>query len=777
MSINRLLNAPLPPEALLALGQQGTATLSVADLRISSHPESGKFSCNVWICDGTAWESERTADFGTELPLGQGRLTDPGREWLLLDVKLVLWHLKETSPPEAAGRRLRTAWQYLRRLAAWICAQALPDFSFLTQARLWRDGGLDNPDSFAASLLAQLGGDPDRIAPGTAAGHLNSATLIFRAHQALSALGRPVMPEIPYGYGDRLDLAMEIGRKESESYRPMPDEVAIPLLNAALDWLGPRAEDVIAATSIYMSAFVNAREVDRLSPGGARKRAAGDLAAFRFSRLPGESAPWQAPIFELVPGKKPKAVEGGLERLVQLWRMVQTAALTILQQSSGMRADELLSLPAGRSKYGMPLCLEERLVAQNTKHMLVLKGSISKVNGGLREPHDFVVGMRPAIRGVNTPEPPARRAVEVLLELGRQMRKFRDISPEAGNALVLIWDSHGFPQGGRTVRRMQTSTLNKNYRVFLAEACGELLAALPDDSPSLVQDGWLGQWRDSLGAILCSTMIRKTFANFAYSAKPELLPEIRVQYGHVSEAMTACYANNDYQILQANAMEAEMAIGHVLEMLAKNALAGRGAEEIAVRSDWQALRQRLEHAPDDDAAGIVRDWLIATRRMVDEGAQRTRVDGTRFKEDLKASAISDAAHGLCAAVSILASDQECRKAGGTINRLFDGFGPDKRYRTPARCTGCVNFVVLERHRPFWEQRLATATETVEFCRQSGDPVSVYEAPQATAGQARAWLAAIGTAPERIAELEARAADRAGKLLAKAGTRPRRERRL
>lgn len=697
--------------------------------------------------EGTAPLNERKVRFASALPLNQPALTEPGYEGLLLDAKLLIWNAAVKENGFSSGTKPGSTLRYLRAIFAWMMRENLPDFSYVTRDRVWAAGVIDNPRTFAGSLLEHIGGDPEQIVPSTPTNYLNMFAMIFRQFDILQAFDRPCLPEHPFDTGESSLVANEIGRKEMDEWRPVPDEVLIPLLNASGDWLGQRAEDVIEVTDIFLTAkrYHAGRGVGGQYATSIAKK---DLAKFQFSEIDG--VPWHKPLDNNRDEKTELDKDTSVLQLGRLVRRVQAAAMIAIQQSSGVRAGELLELPSDIREDGTAACIEERPVASGAKTLVILHSITTKINEGIPEAHEWIVGVKPNLPFDKPPDVRAQRAVDILVRIGNLL-KTPNTNPEVSKSLMVTWRNSGLPPDGSNLWKTTNAGLNDAIRQFLAHTCKDELAALPDDSPKLVQDGWLGEWRDSGGSLLHSHQLRKAFANFAYSMEPSLKEEIRIQYGHMSIAMTGRYTNNEHQIRQMNEMEAQLAAEHIVAALSETALAGKGAEEIKHRGDWQELRDHFDQANPEDRHQVVAKWLLETRRLMDE-EYRVVIDGKRELRKAKRSAVSNAAHGLCAAVSIRSDDMECRKDGCSTHSILDGLGADKRYRTPSRCLGCINYLVLPKHRPFWEDRFRRSQESVAFMKAQKHPLSMYQTQQNAAKQSHAWLKQIGATDEELKKI-------------------------
>ena len=757
------------------LNDAGLVQLDGVEIENWPVSKQSKFSDDRWILDGDGVQGRRTLKWTTPLRGGvEGSLIDEGREDLLNTFKIAfyLWVNRPLDGNSVGTLRLRL--QSCNLLAAWMIKNHIQDLSQLTAGELWGNSKPLEDGTYPSFVLDVMGGDPKQISSGSAMSHLSVLTNLFDLGGDLERLNVKPLSINPFAYHDVWATAQLIGKKKKKSHRPIPDEIAIPMLNEAYKWLDQRAEDVIQITEKLYDITRESVEKGQARTHTNEKRLK-FLADFEFSEINGEI--WHQKLAEPYDYKNPntgkiehqhRTINGGLIRLAELVRTVESAALIIIQQSSGMRVNELVNLEAGWSEDGMPACLEEREVSDGLQILTVLKGTISKVNDGFREEHEWVVGAVPNYKVYGLPDAPkipVKRAVEVLLRLTDTMRQFKDIPEDIASKLCLSGAS-GLAHSGTSVVWMSPKTVNSRYQDFFETQLGDVISTLPDNSPSLVQDGWLGEWRESKGRLITSHMMRKLFANFAYSSDPSLLTAIRDQYGHVSVAMTMEYANNNYQVRDLNVLEAESGINEIIKVLFCNDLAGIGGEKIQNDSDWGNLRREFEAASPEDQHEVIHNWMTQTGRMIDEEYADLE-DGKKVKKRAIKSSILNDNHALCAGISTDTSDMECHKAGGTVHPLNNGQGPNKNHRSLKNCLGCINVVIMHSsHGPFWRDEFLSHSEMVEINSLKGWHPNQAHAHDASAKRAKKILKKIGTTDAEIKEMEVEAKNLAEKEIEK-----------
>lgn len=239
------------------------------------------WSDQIWHLDGLrpgCKRSDFSLDWGFTLP-DDSRFGDPQwAEWRDA-AKVFLWSLKVDPPP---GRRnlhdgtLVSYFKELRILIRWMAAAGYRRFTDLDR---------DASEQFLILMATRPGitsGKP--LSPVTIRRYRNLLTVLY--------LQGAKFPEV--GIVDPFPGISHRSVRNDQGWLPYtPDEIAVPLVSAALRLIGTPADDVIAlqaqAQAAYDDAF--AHGISQTKAGFVVIDA---IAQFTFSTLPGEDTPWHA---------------------------------------------------------------------------------------------------------------------------------------------------------------------------------------------------------------------------------------------------------------------------------------------------------------------------------------------------------------------------------------------------------------------------------------------------------------------------------------------------
>ena len=597
----------------------------------------------------------------------------------------------------------------LARLVPWLVENSIRLPKELDRAALdiYRQ---DLPSLMAASA-DDLNDDLDDTAIGQSMAYsaLSIVYKLWQQRQAFLDCGIEPMPDRPWPEMQGANtLAKEIATEAKGWIQPLPDEIAVPLINRATWFLGTCAEDVIRLQEALMEAYHRPPGAHGNGPGVStparsyRQRSA--CADFSFSVPAGDSVPWHPPLLRK---KIDDSSQSSLLRSLQLVKRVQAAAMLDIQWSTGMRASELCGLSAGVDlKTGLPSSVEVRVSASGLNEEFILRGELSKMEEVPREV-PWRLGMRP----LGSEELPI--AVRALLVLDRLLAPYRDLF-RTDRLLVSLTSKNGLPKTSDGVGRMTCQQINNLYRDFIAEWVD--LSQIPDESEHRIAPGDLVKWRESKGRIITSHQLRKTYAQYVLAVEPRLLPAVKRQFHHMSLAMTerGYWGNNIRQIEPIHAVAAQQTAMLMYE-LATGRTKVAGKMGVQLEEHIADLSQRLS------GMGIERGWREAVRWVRSNGLH-----------------ITFGAHGGC--LPLRPSKMECWKRAS--ERPLGSSAPNYDTREPGVCAGCSCFWMDARHVPFWEIRYVENEVAYREGIARGDEPS-FRRIRDRAAQARAFLLHVG----------------------------------
>lgn len=141
--------------------------------------------------------------------------------------------------------------------------------------------------------------------------------LLWRQRFVLERAGIAPMPRAPFGRAGVIKIAKQISAVAAGRYQPLPDEVAIPVLNKAMVMMGLPAANVIALTEACAAAYSSGLAENVGSHRRqflAERRQTAAAKAFRFSIVDG--SPWHPP---LDPGEWDSGLIAAAERKLRLY--------------------------------------------------------------------------------------------------------------------------------------------------------------------------------------------------------------------------------------------------------------------------------------------------------------------------------------------------------------------------------------------------------------------------------------------------------------------------
>ncbi|MHB1751421.1 MAG: integrase [Acidiferrobacter sp.] len=524
------------------------------------------------------------------------------------------------------------------------------------------------------SIVAVEVDDEEVIREGAAYMPLKIIDLLWRQRLALGEAGISPMPERPWlDEKGANSIAKRIITEARGWIRPLPDEVAIPLMNKAAWFLGAPAEDVLRLREkiekVYRPIETPNEKLWRLHQA-RRKRMDAALSDYAFSIIDGESASWHEPLTscQAKSGRESYASR----RVRQLVATVAGAACITIQSSTGMRASEICALRAGTCPdTGLPRGVRIVETASGLNEAFVLRSELTKEEEVPRDV-DWLLGMRPK----SSDEIPLPvRAMQVLDRLFAHERKLA----KTDRLLITTKSGVDLAVNETQISLFNTPRLNRFIKNFIQRWVD--LSDLPDESAHRITRNDLIPWRESKGRIIRPHQFRKTYAQFALSIDPRLLPAVQRQYHHVAMAITegGYWGRNRIQIEPINAMAAQLTAMQMYEMVTgRTKVAGKMGAQLEEGID--EVRKLVE--------GV--DMEVGWRRVM------------RFVRD-NSLHMWFAPHGNCFPMDPGAMG--CHKAAGT--RPIGVPFPNFTTREPSLCAGCDCFILDLRHVGFWQERYIT----------------------------------------------------------------------
>ena len=330
-----------------------------------------------------------------------------------------------------------------------------------------------------------------------------------------------------------------------------PDEIAIPLIKAAIRLIGSPADDVIRLYRTAQSAYDAALHEDRGRKTSGR-RALASISDFRFSSLSGEQLPCHSvPIT-------------GTHQINFLVDRIYDAVFVLVSYLVGMRASEILGLQSG--------CVQPDTGSDPTTDLFFISGRIHKMSTSpAGDPHRWVAPSCVA------------RAIAVLEQLSEPLR-----SRTGRSDLWLATGGAGHLSAASSVQIISVLSvsrrLNKQFAPFV-------------DLPLYNGQPWKHSTHQG----------RKTFARFIGRRDPTGLDALRDHLGHKSILMTdRGYVGQDASLgdLVDHIVQEEMC-GALTELLTARKLAGAAGERITRRSPYRG--RVIDQDVHEFAAFLLRD--------------------------------------------------------------------------------------------------------------------------------------------------------------------------
>jgi integrase len=739
-----------------------------------------------WILDNKsrgASKSQSSISWDLDLPDGSN-LLDPQNADFLDFLRRLVWSLSAAPGDGYAALKSGTLGSIssgLRYWAAWLVAREIRwpheiTESVIKQYQEHLQGGAEDDVSDKA------------LTEAVASARLLPFALLWRQRFALERAGIAPMPAAPFGRAGVIKIANQIAAVATGSYRPLPDEVAIPVLNRAMAMLGSPAADVIslveACATAYSSGLAeNVGSYRRQFLAETRQPAA--ARAFRFAIINGR--PWHPP---LDPGAWDTSLIAAAEQKTRSYldaRRCEWAA-QMEEQDIDRPPERRPTLPTYRCAGADHLDLrrvildlgltldDQQLLCRHPKLHALL--SAAALEQGLAP-----VPLINVMQRVRQLVLAIRSAAHIVIQATTGMRISEVCGLKAG-----MDEATGLPRSimlqdsldGLTDIFIVNSDLSKTED--MPKAVDWVLGYRPKGSAELppavqaiiILDQLLAPWRALLDTDdlfisfsnnrglpktiksvrpITTNALRDDLREFVAewvdltslpdeaerkTGEKDLVPyreshgriikthQLRKSFGYFA-------ANIDRRLLPM----LQMNFHHVSTAMTDGAYTGNPIFEQDVND---VRRQDLAFVSLDTARGASgmagRYGEGLEQKIVHElgarvaglSAEDAYFEAFIYVEEAGITRLFFEPYGICGALS--ASEMSCHEVGGTadVARWEPRLTPNYQTRQPSLCAGCACFAIARRHRPYWETRYidnAAQLRTFEALGHKGSLVDRY----------------------------------------------------
>jgi len=627
--------------------------------RESLHPAfQVNYDSDIWtFAQTTVGQQKDVVEVDWAIPVIRGeRLTDYKHRKLLLELKCFLKTAIVDDTIRMKVGSIPGTYMGLKELVKFMGKNQLISLFDVSTAFSWQY--VDDLEEQYMSGGTSNGKDR-AWTHATAYKLIHPLTQIYEMAASLRERGGEAPCEAPFDGRRTYDVVTgPLGLARTGGLMPIPDEVSVPILSHATEWIEYGSEDVIRLQGEIIPMLIKAKKLTGPRRTTQLRKIRQHIEQFQMSLIPGSQTPWHEP---LIPTDRTSESGdefeiSGLQVLRRLILMTESACSSLLQGCTGIRAHELIGL-----------CLDH----ESTLHQGIVR-SVASLDGLMevfsicgisakREatPHEWTAGLRPM--GTNH-QPIPVKAIDVLVRL---MAPWRAI---AGSTALMLSFAHGksLPHTADGVGRMTASRNSLMQREFAVDALikkrGIDLEQAMYEVRSLRPQRW-----------------RITFAQYVFRSKPELMPALRTHFRHMSEQITdRGYIGNDAALLENLEGERVMETSRFLVQITLGKPIGGGPAQRLLAQHAESMSKALNEC---DGESLI-DKAVAYVQQID----------LRIWTGTYASCLID----------ILPSQSSCNPDAGL---LAVRSAPNFAVRSPGLCAGCKCCIILPEHRDFWEARL------------------------------------------------------------------------
>lgn len=617
-------------------------------------------------------------DWDVELVAGE-RLMDP--QWSTLLEELRTYIDTAINDPRS-GRPLGLGsitqrWAGLRLLAEFMAGEGYSSLGELNCDSSWE---------FLAYLEENYEGDKANVGAERKKTHssmvrsLHILPRLWRQRDAMISAGVRSLSEEPFdGKTSFRVVTDEMRLKRKGGLKPIPDEVAFPIMNTATRYIGAPADDVIKLQKDVLEAlgYENAGKGGRTSTTPQQYAVAKQLVLDReFSAIDQESSPWREKISPtdrtLIDGRSVKLSEiQGLRRAVLT---IVAASCTALQAGTGIRAHEICGLQDDSADdEKSPSCLYTKITRDGLLECFYLRGRTAK--RGKSRDVEWLVGSRPA---GSSYIPPPVRALQVLKEILQPWRRLA----QSTELLLTFSAARGLPRSKESLGHFGSCYLTNLQKEFVHEC-----VRFENINPSLHREFVLGNG-------LRGHRWRTTFATQIYTISSGLLPALRDHFKHLSVATTEYgYIGSDPTIIESCESAQVLSTARAMLSFSTGQIAMAGSMASMVSRHHVKLKELIDKQSGDT------DEQRAVAFVQDNGIELFNSDYVRCF------------------ITLMPHKSSCHSLAGTPTILRNR--PANQFRSESVCARCHASAIQLEHLPYWERALAESNAVLEQAKLCG----------------------------------------------------------
>jgi hypothetical protein len=394
---------------------------------------------------------------------------------------------------------------------------------------------------------------------------------------------------------------------------------------------------------------------------------------------------------------------------------VTQAGSILLQSETGMRASELISIPAGYDDAGQEhKAVNRKLSISGLNELFFIRSSLIKTVA-IPEQEEWIAGARP-VGSDFIPGP--LRAVQVLDELLAPWRARAEDPEVRGKLLVTLGIGGNLPIWSKNVNAWSAQMALRGFKAFVSKRVD--LSNLPNKS-KLGED--LTVYRDSNGTCVRTHQWRKTWAMYVVRTDRRMIPAIAMQFKHLSIAMTeSAYIGTDAGLMrERDSQQARAAAAFMYQAIT-------GREKVAGRM-----------------AKMIDEWLDEFRGIVEGKSGVAAINKLQDWCETRGIKVYSSPHGKCF-IRLAPTDAKCHEAANTTH--WGQKVPNYKTREPDTCNGCKCFGVDSNHIDFWIARYTDYKDSLDALNASGLKAG-FRIIQERAAQSANMLRALGVDPNSL----------------------------